>query len=87
MADVFLSEPEWHVRTVTRNPSSTKAKALAARSAEVVSANLDTPSSLKSAFKDATAIFAVSNFWGLYGNPNNENGDSHNQKWRAHNFF
>lgn len=71
VADVFLNEPEWHVRAVTRNPSSTKAKALAARGAEVVWADLDTPSSVESAFENATAIFAVSDFWGLYGNPEN----------------
>jgi NAD(P)-dependent dehydrogenase (short-subunit alcohol dehydrogenase family) len=71
VADVFLSEPEWQVRAVTRNPSSTKALALAARGAEIVSADLDTPSSLLSAFEGANAIFAVSDFWGLYFNPAN----------------
>ena len=71
VADVFLGEPGWQVRAVTRNPSSTKALALAARGAEIVSADLDTPSSLLSAFEGANAIFAVSDFWGLYFNPAN----------------
>jgi uncharacterized protein YbjT (DUF2867 family) len=31
VAEVFLQEPEWRVRAVTRNPASAKAQALAAR--------------------------------------------------------
>jgi hypothetical protein len=32
---------------------------------------LDEPSTLSAAFEDAIAIFAVSDFWGLYGDPAN----------------
>ncbi|KAJ5816529.1 NmrA-like family protein [Penicillium robsamsonii] len=72
VAEVFLQEPQWRVRAVTRNPASTKAQSLAARGAEVVQADLDSPSTLSSAFENANAIFAVSDFWGLFGNPANE---------------
>ncbi|KAI9034773.1 NmrA/HSCARG family protein, partial [Aspergillus affinis] len=72
VAEVFLQEPQWRVRAVTRNPTSTKANALAARGAEVVQADLDSPSTLSSAFENANAIFAVSDFWGLFGDPANE---------------
>ncbi|KAL2859415.1 hypothetical protein BJX68DRAFT_226229 [Aspergillus pseudodeflectus] len=71
VAEVFLQEPQWRVRAVTRNPASAKAQALAARGAEVVQADLDSPSTLSAAFRDANAIFAVSDFWGLYGDPAN----------------
>ncbi|KAA8645245.1 hypothetical protein EYZ11_007730 [Aspergillus tanneri] len=71
VAQVFLQEPQWRVRAVTRNPASAKAQALAACGAEVVQADLDSPSTLSSAFKDANAIFAVSDFWGLYSDPAN----------------
>lgn len=73
VADVFLNEAGWRVRAVTRNPSGGKAQALAARGAEVVQADLDDPSTLPPAFESATAIFAVSDFWGIYGDPANKN--------------
>lgn len=72
VAEVFLQEPQWRVRAVTRNPLSTKARALAARGAEIVQADLNLPNTLSSAFENAHAIFAVSDFWGLYGDPANE---------------
>lgn len=72
VAEVFLQDPKWRVRAVTRNPVSPKAHALAAQGAEVVQADLDSPSTLLSAFENANAIFAVSDFWGLFGDPANE---------------
>lgn len=71
VAQVFLQEPQWRVRAVTRNPASAKAQALAARGAEVVQADLDLPSTLSSAFQNANVIFAVSDFWGIFGDPAN----------------
>ncbi|KAM0085039.1 hypothetical protein ACKRZS_002479 [Fusarium odoratissimum] len=71
VAEAFLSEPGWKVRALTRNTSSAKAKALSSKGAEVVQADLDDPSSLNSAFGGAHAIFAVSDFWGLYYNESN----------------
>ncbi|UKZ78505.1 hypothetical protein TrVFT333_006245 [Trichoderma virens FT-333] len=72
VVDVFLSAPGWRVRALTRNTSSAKAQALAARGAEVVAADLDVPSTLEPAFQGANAIFLVSDFWGLYGDPANK---------------
>ncbi|KAJ3543000.1 hypothetical protein NM208_g3806 [Fusarium decemcellulare] len=69
VASVFLKEPGWKVRALTRDTSSTKAQALAAQGAEVIEADIDEPASLPAAFKDANTIFAVSNFWALYGDP------------------
>jgi uncharacterized protein YbjT (DUF2867 family) len=71
VAQAFLQEPQWRVRAVTRNPASAKAQALAARGAEVVQADLDLPSTLPSAFQNANVIFAVSDFWGIFGDPAN----------------
>ena len=51
------------VRAITRNPASDKARALAARGAEVVEANLDDKASLERAFKGAYGAFCVTNFW------------------------
>ncbi|KAF3074025.1 NmrA family domain-containing protein 1 [Trichoderma lentiforme] len=72
VADVFLSTPGWRVRALTRNPSSAKAKALASRGAEVVAADMDVPSTLEPALQGANAVFLVSDFWGLYGDPANK---------------
>lgn len=71
VVNTFIQDPEWRIRAITRNPASDRAQNLASRGVEVVSANLDDPSSLESAFKDARAIFVVSNFWDIYGNPEN----------------
>ncbi|KAL6416318.1 nmrA-like family domain-containing protein 1 [Ilyonectria robusta] len=73
VATTFLTEPGWQVRAVTRNTASPKAQSLAARGAQVVHADIDKPETLSAAFEGATAIFAVSDFWGLYGDPANKN--------------
>ena len=58
---VFQNEPGWRIRGITRNPS--KHPDLQTQGVDLVSANLDDPASLESAFKDAHAIFAVTDFW------------------------
>ncbi|KAF4450885.1 nitrogen metabolic regulation nmr [Fusarium albosuccineum] len=60
VASVYLKEPGWKVRALTRDASSTKAQALAAQGAKVIEADIDEPASLPAAFKDANTIFAVS---------------------------
>jgi uncharacterized protein YbjT (DUF2867 family) len=50
-------------RAITRNVNSDKAKALADAGAEVVTADLDDPKSLKKAFEGAHGAFCVTNFW------------------------
>ncbi|KAM0476187.1 hypothetical protein ACHAPX_006604 [Trichoderma viride] len=67
VVNTFLKDAVWRVRGLTRNPSSAKAKALSARGVEVVQADMDDISSLSAAFRDANAIFVVSDFWGIYG--------------------
>ncbi|KAG8677529.1 hypothetical protein FPOAC2_03558 [Fusarium poae] len=72
VAESFLSEPNWKVRAVTRNTKSSKAQTLSSKGAQVVQADLDEPSTLIAAFEGANAIFAVSDFWGLYNDPANK---------------
>jgi uncharacterized protein YbjT (DUF2867 family) len=50
-------------RAVTRDTSKDKAKAMAAKGAEVVKADLDDVESLKKAFAGAYGVYAVTNFW------------------------
>ncbi|EPS26066.1 hypothetical protein POX_c04442 [Penicillium oxalicum] len=66
VAHTFLAIPTWHVRCLTRNPSSPAAQALAASGAEVMRADLSDLPSLREGFKDATAIFLNTDFWGPY---------------------
>ncbi|KAI9870346.1 MAG: hypothetical protein M1830_004352 [Pleopsidium flavum] len=54
---------QFAVRAVTRDASKPNAQDLAAKGAEVVTANLDDKSSLRSALKGAYAVFAVTNYW------------------------
>jgi uncharacterized protein YbjT (DUF2867 family) len=51
------------LRAITRNPESDKAKALAAKGAEVVQADLDDLASLTQAFTGAYGAYCVTNFW------------------------
>ncbi|KAK4233585.1 hypothetical protein C8A03DRAFT_47905 [Achaetomium macrosporum] len=62
VVSAFINNPAYHVRAITRNPSSEAAQALSAQGAEVVSANLDDLASLKTAFAGSHIIFAVTNF-------------------------
>lgn len=50
-------------RALTRNPSSEKARALAAAGAEVVAADIDDVSSVERAFAGAHGAYCVTNFW------------------------
>ena len=54
---------DFAVRALTRNPDSEKARALAAKGAEVVRADLDDPASIQAAFEGAYGAFCVTNFW------------------------
>lgn len=82
VADVFLNDG-WQVRALTRNPSSSKAQKLANRGAKVIQADLDHPKTLAPAFEGAQVVFAVSDFWGLYGDPANANKPAPGQKLNA----
>ncbi|KAK7967714.1 uncharacterized protein PG986_001991 [Apiospora aurea] len=78
VVQTFLSlRPHWHVRALTRDPTSAAAQKLAAQGAEVVQADLETEdgdttdagggaSSLEAAFAGAHAIFLNTDFWAPY---------------------
>ncbi|PQE06075.1 hscarg dehydrogenase protein [Rutstroemia sp. NJR-2017a BBW] len=66
VAKHFLALPEWHVRCLTRDPSSAAATNLSAQGAEVVKGNFQDKDSLTEAFKDANAIFLNTDFWATY---------------------
>jgi len=59
----FLQDGTYQVRGITRNANSEKAVALRKLGVEVVSGDLNDESSLAQAFKDATLIFAVTDFF------------------------
>ena len=65
LCNAILNDPAggFICRAVTRDPSKEKARALAARGAEVVTADLDDVESLKRAFTGAYGAFCMTNFW------------------------
>lgn len=63
VVDSALAAGQYHVRAITRNTTSDKAKALVARGAEVVSADLNNEASLVAAFAGSAAIYAVTDFF------------------------
>jgi nucleoside-diphosphate-sugar epimerase len=67
----FLSLPDapYAIRGVTRDPSSSKSTALASRGVEMVAGDFDDPSSLDAAFKGASVIFTVSDYWATFFSP------------------
>lgn len=73
VVDSFLADPSWRIRALTRDPKSSKAQALAAKSPniEVVAADTTDLSSLIKAFEGAHAIFGNTDFWTLYGTSSN----------------
>lgn len=66
VARTFLALPEWHVRCLTRNPSSKASQDLVSLGAEVVQADMNSESSMSNAFKDVHAIFLNTDFWETY---------------------
>src|SRR6266480_2833817 len=65
LVHAILDDPNggFAARAITRDPSKDKAKALAAKGAEVVKGDLDDVESLKKAFAGAYAVYGVTNFW------------------------
>jgi uncharacterized protein YbjT (DUF2867 family) len=65
LVSAILADPNggFGARAVTRDPGKDKAKAMAAKGAEVVKADLDDVESLKKAFAGAHGVYAVTNFW------------------------
>jgi uncharacterized protein YbjT (DUF2867 family) len=65
LCNAILNDPAggFACRAITRDPSKEKARALAARGAEVVAADLDDVASLERAFAGAYGAYCVTNFW------------------------
>lgn len=63
VARVFLNEPGWHVRGITRDPSKPSATKWADQGVELVAADLNDLESLKKAFHGAHVIFGTTDFW------------------------
>jgi len=63
MIDHILKDGSFSARAVTRDPESTNAKALAAKGAEVVKADLNDPASLEKAMEGAYGVFGLTDFW------------------------
>jgi uncharacterized protein YbjT (DUF2867 family) len=65
LVNAILNDPdsEFAVRAVTRDASSDKAKALAARGAEIVEADIDDKASIKKSLEGAYGAFFVTFFW------------------------
>lgn len=65
VAYAILNDPnsEFAVRAVTRDPDSEKAKALAQLGAEIVTADIDDPQSMKRALEGAYGAFFVTFYW------------------------
>jgi uncharacterized protein YbjT (DUF2867 family) len=65
VVDAVLADPEggFAVRALTRDPSSDKARALAARGVEVVRGDADEEASLAEAFQGVYGAFLMTNFW------------------------
>ncbi|CAG5154262.1 uncharacterized protein ALTATR162_LOCUS3537 [Alternaria atra] len=60
----FLQKPlEYRVRGLTRDPNSSKAKALSEQGVEVVQADANDFASLSNAFQGAHVIYAMTDFW------------------------
>lgn len=63
VARTFLQLPKWHVRCLTRHPTSEKAVELEKLGAELVQGDLEDEASLKKAFDNVHAIFLNTDFW------------------------
>lgn len=63
MADTFLTLPGWTVRGITRNNSSTAARALSEKGVEIVNGDFDKKETLRSAFLGATVIFSNTDYF------------------------
>ena len=58
-----LAQRGFHVRALTRNPNATSAQGLRQLGVEIVEGNLNNPSSLAPALKNAYGLFAMQDFW------------------------
>ena len=66
LCEAILSDGEFACRAITRDPNKDKAKALAAKGAEVVAADLNDEASLTKAFAGAHGVYGVTNYWEIF---------------------
>lgn len=57
------------LRGITRDPTSEKSTKLSTQGVEMIGADINNPTTLTAAFKGATAIYSVTNFWQNVFNP------------------
>ncbi|KAF2503204.1 NAD(P)-binding protein [Lophium mytilinum] len=69
VAAEFLNHPSWSIRGISRSPTSAPSAAWTAQGVEIVAADLNDPASLALAFKGATAIFGVTDYWQHFWDP------------------
>lgn len=69
VADTFLTDENWHVRAITRDPSKPAAQTWTSRGVELVAADQDDVDSLTKAFTGAHAIFAMTDYWAPLSDP------------------
>lgn len=79
LARAVLDDPEgrFALRAITRKVEGDAARALAARGAEVVAADLDDQASLERAFAGAAGAYCVTNFWEHFS-PEKEDAQARN---------
>lgn len=75
VASTFLSDPvlkqTYRLRGISRDPTSSASLALSQQGVEIFKADLHDPPSLTKAFKGASVIFSVTDFWSLFFSPEN----------------
>jgi len=69
VADTYLRLPDWRIRGVGRNLSSSAALEWKSKGVEMVKGDFDDVESLKGAFADADVIFGVTDFWTIFQDP------------------
>ena len=69
VVDAFRTSPDWHIRALTRDPTSAKAEAIPrSERMTVVKADLNDWFSLLAAFEGCDAVFAVTDYWAPFSN-------------------
>lgn len=69
--NALSTKTEFHIRGLTRNPSSPQAKELVAKGVEIVQANIDDPSSIKAAFAGSHIVYGITDFFEPFVRLNN----------------
>lgn len=68
-----MKDPNWKIRTITRDVTKPQAVALQKQGVEVVQGDIGNVDSLIAAVQGANAVFGVTDFWGPFFNPATQN--------------